>query len=381
MKFLLITFLFYLMPFSLSAQDESKPIIILKSSRVDTSINEVREIVLLYENYLNSKPESINDNPYWNSREKKLYEDFDFSRASMFKGGLTANQLSQIFTPFIMSVEPIGEKYQIRVLFSSPNINPKFAGSKVWCIQKLNAIKENSNWVLENLIVELSEKWTTKIVGQIEYIFPPSYDFQISQANLSVQFCNTIIKRFNPTYNSSFKYYITHSIDDMGLIENFDYYFTGMTTGKTRKNMILSAKGKEYYPHEFVHQLLPPNKNRGYVIDEGLAVFLGTKMDSKEYENSLQKLACDLKQNTDKINFTSVVSQKVEFNGYQTAYPAGAAICELIYKTSGDKGLIQLMLANTSDYENIVATLLKITKLPLDKAVKEWNQIILKYNR
>jgi hypothetical protein len=230
-------------------------------------------------------------------------------------------------------------------------------------------------------MVELSKKWISKKVGLIEYIFPPSHDFQISQVNLSIQFCNNIIKRFNPTYNSLFKYYVTHSVDDMGLLENFDYYFTGITTGKTRKNMILSAKGKEYYPHEFVHQLLPHNKNRGYLIEEGLAVFLGTKMDSKEYESLLKKLACDLKHSSDKINFTSLVSQKVVFNGYQTAYPAGAAICELVYKISGDKGLLQLMQADTSNYENIITTIVKITKLPLNKAVTEWNQIILKYNR
>ena len=113
--------------------------------------------------------------------------------------------------------------------------------------------------------------------------------------------------------------YVTSSIDDMGLLENFDYYFVGITYGKAPGNRILTAKGNEYYPHEFIHKLLPENKNRGYVIEEGLAMFLGTKMDPREYKDRISKLAYDLKKNSDKINFKSVVSQEVQFNRYQTA--------------------------------------------------------------
>ena len=153
----------------------------------------------------------------------------------------------------------------------------------------------------------------------------------MEQANLSKSFCEDLVNRYNPSYNASFKCYVTSSIDDMGLLENFDYYFVGSTTGKAREGMVLTAKGNEYYPHEFVHKLLPKNAKRGRVIEEGLATFLGTRQDIGEYENGLSKLAHDLKTNSEKINFESVISQKVPFNGYQTAYPAGAAICELVF--------------------------------------------------
>jgi len=381
MREILIIILFTLAWFNSRALNDAGRIKVLVSSRVDTSSKEVKAILNLYQNYLNSRPDSIYDNPYWNKKEKELYEDFDFSRASMFQGGMTADQLSRIFVPFIMSVEPIGEKYQIRIMFSSSTTDPQYAGAKVWCIQKLNAIKENKNWVLENLIVELSQKWKTKMVGHIEYVYPPTHYFEIEQAKLSEQFCNELINRFNADYNNSFKYYVTSSIDDMGLLENFDYYFVGITTGKARKDMILTAKGNEYYPHEFVHKFLPENQNRGYVIEEGLAVFLGTKIIIEEYENLLSKLANDLKGSSDKINFKSVVAQEVKFNGYQTAYPAGAAICELVFNKTGDEGLLLLMQANTTDYNSIISEVMNITKLTLDDLIKECNEIILKYNR
>jgi len=80
-----------------------------------------------------------------------------------------------------------------------------------------------------------------------------------------------MIKRFNPEFNKTFRFYITDCIDEMGILENFDFYFSGITTGKTREGMILSGKNDAYYPHEFIHKILPENKDRGYVIDEGLA--------------------------------------------------------------------------------------------------------------
>jgi hypothetical protein len=168
----------------------------------------------------------------------------------------------------------------------------------------------------------------------------------------------------------------------MGLLENFDYYFVGSTNGKARENMIISSQGNEYYPHEFIHQLIPKNPDRSLVIEEGLATYLGTKMNASEYESAyLRKLAYDLKNNSKKINFESVISQEVRFNGYQTAYPAGAAICELVFNKTGDRGLLLLMQSNTMGYENIISAIMRITNLSREEIVKEWQEVVLKYDR
>ncbi len=372
-------FLFLICFNYLCAQNTTDRLNLLISSRVDITSNDVKSVIKLYEDYYNSEPSLIYNNPFWNQKEKKQYKDFDFSRSSIFQGGMNAKQLFQYYSPFVLSVEPIGEKYQIRVLFSSSATDPKYAGSKVWCIQKLNAVKENGKWVLENLIVELSKKWLSKKKGIIHYIYPPNHLFDDESANRAEKFCNTIIQRFNPSYNDSFKFYVTSAVDDMGLLENFDYYFVGITTGKAREGIILTSKGNEYYPHELVHKLLPKNPNRGYLIEEGLAVFLGTKEDKVEYKNLLNKLATDLKIHPEKINFKSILSQSVRFNGYQTAYPAGAGVCELVYQLNGDEGLKQLMKSNTIDYNSLIKTLCFITKLTETALEVEWNKTIEKY--
>ena len=376
MKFRLLILFILTISLNLYAQESSETIRLLVSSRVDTTSEDINSIIKLYEDYYKSKPDSIYDNPHWNSKEKEHYEDFDFSRASIFQGGMNAEMLFKYFSPFVMSVEPIGNKYQIRVLFSSPTIDPKYAGSKVWCIQKLNAIRENQNWVFENLIVDLSKNWSSTQLGFIKYIYPPTHNFNQQEAEKGKVFCNDIIKRFNPSFQNGFEYYVTSSKDEMGLLENFDYYFVGITSGKAREKMILTSKGNEFYPHEFVHKILPSNTNRSYIIEEGLATFLGTKEDTVEYRKLMQKLDLDLESNSEKINFQSTISQTTRFNGYQTAYPAGAAICELVYKVSGDKGIIQLMTANTIGFDNIIQTVSGITGLNQEEIEIEWKKII-----
>lgn len=369
----------FLLLFSYSQAQESVELSLSLSNRVDKANTEVMAVVDLYKNYFESKPDSIYDNPYWNTAEKNKYDDFDFSRQSIFQGGMDAPTLFKYFTPFVMSVEPIGDKYQIRVMYSNNATDEKYVGSKVWCIHKLNAVKENDKWVLENLMVELTEKWNNKTVGHINYIYPPSHRFDVDEAQEAREFCDKIIGRFNPAYNEQFKYYLTSSIDDMGLLENFDYYFVGMTTGIAKKAMILSAKGNENYPHEFVHKLLPVNEKRGKVIDEGLAVFLGTKENESQYREDLSKLASDLANDSEKINFESVMSQKVRFNGYQTAYPAGAALCELVHSKKGDQGLINLIHSDTSDTEKIIKSISKITGLDRKEIESEWTKILNSY--
>ena len=111
MKYFVIILLFFGGLNPLFAQEKTNDLSLLISSRVDTTSNDVKSIIKLYENYYKSNPDSIYDNPFWNKREKELYKDFDFSRDSIFQGGMNAKTLFKYFSPFLMSVEPIGEKY------------------------------------------------------------------------------------------------------------------------------------------------------------------------------------------------------------------------------------------------------------------------------
>jgi hypothetical protein len=338
------------------------------SSRVDTTINEVKEILSLYKDYINSKPDSIYNNPYWNNKEKAQYADFDFSRSSLYHG-IDSDQLFRIYTPFVLSIEAKNKKYQIRVLYSNTATQPPYVGSKVWCIHKLNAVKEEGKWKLENLMVDKTEKWNKRHIGFIEYIFSNSHNFDVKQAEKALAFCNKIISRFNPTFKSKFRFYMVNGKDEMGELENFDYYFTGITTGKAREGMILSSKTDEFYPHEFIHKLLPVNEYRGHVVEEGLATFLGTKVNVDEYFSTMQELANDFKKR-ESYSLENILNNQVDWNGYPVAYPGGALICEVIYEKEGDEGIRKLALGRTNGYEEIINLSKDILQVNEDDVVR-----------
>lgn len=347
------------------------------SSRIDTTRSEVKGILSLYENYINSQPDIIYDNPYWNSTEKNQYRDFDFSRTSIYNG-LNSSQLFSIYTPFILSIEPKNEKHEIRVLYSSLATEASFIGSKVWCIHKLIAVREKGVWKLENYLVEKTKSWQKRKIGFVEYVFPQEHLFDRERANRAKAFCENIIRRFNPDFNNPFKFYLANGVDGMGELENFDYYFTGITTGKAREGMILSSRGDEFYPHEFIHKLLPNNENRGHVIEEGLATFLGTKENLDEYHSIVQKLAKDYNR-LESFSLENILNNETQWNGYQVAYPGGALICEVIYDTNGDEGINKLVRGKTNNYNEIIELTKKILELKeadviqlIQKKIKEF---------
>lgn len=338
------------------------------SARVDTVNIDVKEVLRLYENYINSRPDSIYNNPYWNEKEKEKYNDFDFSRSSIYNG-INSTQLFRIYKPFVLSVEPIRNKYQIKILYSNSATEQSNVGSKVWCIHMLNVIKESRNWKLENLIIEETKSWKKRKIDFIEYMYSDQHLFDEKKAKKAISFCNSIIDRFNKGFNSKFRFYLANGIDEMGRFENFDYYFVGITTGKAREGMILSSKNNEFYPHEFIHKLLPENKNRGHVIEEGIATFLGTKEDLDKYLFVMKKLANDFNK-AKTYSLKNILNNQTNWNGYHVAYPGGALICEVIYEKKGDDGINKLIRGKTNNFDEIIKLTMNILNIDKNEVIR-----------
>lgn len=138
-------------------------------SRVDTTKNEIKEIVTLWTSYLNSEPDKISDNPYWNEEEKLKYRDFDFSRSLLYQ--VPSNQLLRDFTPKILSIEREGDHYGIRTIYSADGLEGEYRKSNPWAIQKIYAVRENNQWRLKNSLPIITKNWNRKTIGKITFIY------------------------------------------------------------------------------------------------------------------------------------------------------------------------------------------------------------------
>ncbi len=343
-------------------------------SRVDTTKKEIREIVTLWTNYLNAKPDSIYDNPYWNEAEKKLYKDFDFSRIYIYQ--FSSKQLLNYFKPTILSIEKESDTYAIRTIFAAEGLEGIYRRSNPWCITKLYAIKENNKWKLKNALPIVTQNWKRKTVGKITFIYPTQHVFNDTLAKKANEFCTRITKDLQFPEWKPFDFYITESGDELGKLLNFDFYAAGYTTGigMNDNRILLGGFGSEYYTHEFVH-LTIPKFNRHYLIEEGFATWQGGAME-KTFEERAKILAGQIAIN-DTVTFIDVLNKKWGWQ-YAAYYTTGGIFCKLAYDKGGItavKKLLEIPPNNDKLIESLCA-LFGIGKNDLDKF---WRTETLRY--
>jgi len=374
------TRIIFLITFSCILTFAQKPTIDLTiHSRVDTSKQEIKEIVALWTNYLSSKPDSIYNNRFWNENEKKKYRDFDFTRPYLYQ--FPSAQLLNYYKPTILSVEKEGVHYAIRTLFSADMLEGIYRKSNPWCITKLYAIKESNQWKLKNALPILTQYWNKKIIGKITFFYPAEHQFNEALAEKANKFCDSITSKFQLADWKPFDFYITKSGDELGKLLGFDFYFAGYSTGMgmNERRILLCGMDSEWYPHEFVHLIDGENK-RHRIVEEGFATWVsGQTSYEKTFEATAKILAQSLSKEST-VTFKDILNKKW---GWQNAslyyYSTGAIICKLVYNQGGVSAIKELLSTPPDDDKLIqnVCRLLKINTSDLDKILRIE---ILKYN-
>lgn len=345
-------------------------------SRVDTSKKEIKEIAVLWANYLNSTPDSLYDNPYWNNAEKAKYKRFDFSTPCMYQ--FPSHQLLHYFKPTILSIEKEGEYYGIRTIFSADGLEGEYRKSNPWCITKLYAVKENGEWRLKNALPVITEKWSRTAIGKITFIYLQHHPFNRELAAKANQFCNELSKEFKFPEWQPFEFYITESGDEMGRLLNFDFYSAGYTTGigDNDKRILFSGNGSEYYPHEFVH-LVISTFDRHALIEEGFATWKGGQQ-GKTFEESAAVLANELAKN-DTVNFSDVLNKRWGWQ-YASFYTTGAVFCKAAYDKGGID-LVKKLLETPRDDEKLVTTICTLFEIKEKDIDAFWRSEVLKFKQ
>lgn len=343
-------------------------------SRVDTTKSEVKEVAELWINYLNSQPDSIYDNPYWNNVEKAKFKSFDFSRAYLFQ--FPSKDLLGYFKPTILSIEKEGNNYGIRTIFSADGLQGKYRKSNPWCITKLYAIKENNEWKLKNALPIITESWKRRTIGKITFIYSSQHKFDEELAKEAVSFCDSITSEFNFNDWESFDFYITENGDEMGELLNFNFFFAGYTTGvgMNENRILLSGLGSEFYPHEFIHLILP-KFDRHWMIEEGFATWKGGAM-GKNFNENAQNLAQEIASN-DTITFDDILNKKWGWQ-FAASYTTGAIFCNLAYNKGG-VSLVKELLSTPNNNKILVQSICALFEIEKSDLNSLWKQEVLKY--
>jgi hypothetical protein len=321
-------------------------------ARVDTTKAEIKEIATLWTNYLNSEPDKISDNPYWNEEEKLKYKDFDFSRRLLYQ--VPSDQLLRDFMPKILSIEKEGDHYGIRTIYSADGLEGEYRKSNPWAIQKVYAVRENNQWRLKNSLPIITHNWNRKTIGKITYVYSPDHKFNDELAAKANEFCNQVKNEFQFSDWEPFDFYITQSGDELGRLLNFDFFAAGYITGigLNEKRILLSGFGSEYYPHEFIHLILPKFE-RHALIEEGFATWKGGQA-GKTFEETAKTFANELAKN-DTVTFLDVINRTWGWQ-YFAFYTTGAILCNSAYDKGGVK-LVNELLQIPDDSDKLIENL------------------------
>lgn len=343
-------------------------------SRVDTTNFDIKEVAMLWISYLNSKPDSLYDNPYWNSAEKFKFKRFDFSMEYLYQ--FPSSQLLRYYKPTILSIEKEGDNYGIRTIFSADGLPEEYRKSNPWCITKLYAVKENGKWKLKNSLPVITENWERKTLGKITFIYPQHHKFNDELATKASLFCDELSKEYKFSEWQPFDFYITGSGDELGKLLNFDFFYAGYTTGigMNDNRILLSGMGSEYYPHEFIH-LVVPKQNRHWIIEEGFATWKGGQ-GGKTFEESAKLLAIELAKN-DTVTFSDVLTKKWGWQ-YAAFYTTGAVFCKAAYKKGGVV-LVKKLLEIPPDDEKFIEAICNIFEINEVDIDSFWKKEVSKF--
>ena len=338
-------------------------------NRIDTTKQEVKEIITLWKNYLASNPDSIYDNPYWNQAEKGKYRDFDFTRQFLYR--IPPEKLLNYFKPTVLSVVKKNDAWAIRTLFYADGMKGKARKSNPWCITELYAVKENGDWKLKNALPVITREWEQKEAGKIRYIYPPDHQFSDSLAQKSNAFCQRITKKFQLPAWEPFDFYISGSPEKLGRLLGFDFFFVGYTTGMgwKRERILFTGKGSEWYPHEFIHLILP-DKSRHYMIEEGFATWQGGAK-GKTFEENAAILAGKLAK-ADTVTFNDILNRQWG-RQYLAYYTTGAIICKKAYEKNGVTAIEKLLNVppGNEKLKKTLSDIFDVEEIEMDNLIKE----------
>ncbi len=238
----------------------------------DSTISEVLET---WKSYLNSRPDSEYNNPFWNDAEKSRYMKFDLAK-DIFSPNLYA--LMAGYKPTVMSITDEKPFYKIRTLFASAD-DSGFADPLA--IEEVYAKREGRNFKLFNALPVNTREWSHKTIGSITYIFPPYHTFNDALAKKMSRFADSL-SLITQIPSIPVDFYLADSYDELAKARGLDFQ---MGEGNVRlpsghaepDNRIIYGSGiNEYYPHELVHVYFGPLYPKAHAyFSEGIATELG----------------------------------------------------------------------------------------------------------
>ncbi|MFN4764110.1 hypothetical protein ACKGJN_13355 [Gillisia sp. Q332] len=315
---------------------------------VDSSDQDIIEVMKLFENYLASNPQNKLESPYWNSTEQEKHKNFDFLE-SEFQPSLYMG-----FPVHVLSIKSDNNTYKIKAQFS---YTKEDGTPYILAIVNYQAKKENGKFKLYNWLTDSRKKWNCTTVGLVDFYYPEYHEFNYDKANQLNDFIKETCKNFGVS-PKPFEYYLADDYDEIQRLKGIDYYIGqgGETrpSGKAADDKVYCGGLGEYYPHEVFHVQIDDHfPEKHFWVSEGVATFLGGSR-GKTLEWHIKRTNQYLKEHPE-INLSDMLRLANLDNRTAYHYVLGGLIAKRIFEKGGWNLLKKIMRSGKTDEEYYVA--------------------------
>jgi hypothetical protein len=311
--------------------------------------------------YLNSSPDSIQDNPLLPIKDRNERFSFDPARVWVFQ----SKEFMNTFPPMIIGAEEVGKgKVLIKTLFQGMDST----GSNLpIAMYRVLAREEDEQWKLESVIETMTEDWSTKSIGGMTFYMSPKHKYSSSLARKAMRFCDSLTALFDLGDIEDARYYVTSSKDELASILGFDF-FVSTPQGLTypEKDWVFTALDTEFHSHELVHLIFRSFSNTHPFISEGLSTWLGGSLGENLHDLKKQ-LAIEYVRRPNELSIEKVLEKgQRESLAY---YTFGALICRQVFLLRGGSGLKKFLndcAVETSKLHEVISNHLSIQISEID---------------
>ena len=321
---------------------------VLINAGVDVKDADKKTVIELWTNYLQSKPDSLYDNPYWNNHEKRYYKSFDLLNS---EGFLSLHRWNK--NNIILFVKRFGDYHLIRSLFHYEGTDT--GKTNISAIVNVIARRENGQFRLFNYLPLHTNDWLTATVGRIKYIYHPMHGFDPDKAALANSFLASISSAFN-LGGDTITYYIAPNCDELHKMKGFDYILTMGSLDNCgsydRINRIVYATtaSGENHQHELTHIINEHFPNAHELILAGISAYWGG--DNAHLAKPLIyhiKRVNEYLEKHPEIDLTGITNFYQLDSKTNPQYVIGAIICHVALQKGGITKLKELLASGGKD--------------------------------
>ena len=308
--------------------------------RVDTANPEVRLVLRAW----------VDSLTVWRQTALGLGASPDRSGLAGMPDGVVRNWFAQsaeivaTFPPTVLSVEPDGQRWVVRTLFSATDVVTHHI-VPLGILQTVLARGADSRWTIENPLMRRTTGWQEFETDRILYRYASQTRINKRRAEEASDFVASTSETFRLEPPTSITFYVTESRDAMCALLGIEYYsYPPSGLSYPSENIILSGMGDAWYPHELVHIVFRDFDDAHPVVREGVATWLGGSL-GEDFDVLLARYVQD-KKTPDVPSFVRLFTDP--YLPQDDVYIVGAALCKAVYNKAGAEGVLELLRARST---------------------------------